>query len=59
MPKEPKKRRHSADLRIRLLEAHQQLIVEPAEHSGASLSDWARLHLIREARKELGKKARS
>ncbi len=57
MPKNTEKRRHSADLRIRLLEEHKELIVEAAEHSGASLSDWARLVLIREARKELGKKS--
>ncbi|MCG8458825.1 MAG: hypothetical protein MI919_21305 [Holophagales bacterium] len=46
--------RRNANLRLRLLDEEKKLIVEAADHAGASLSDWARMLLLREARKELG-----
>ena len=59
MPSEtskPPSRRHNATLQMRLLEEEKKLISAAADHAGASLSDWARMLLIREARKQLGEK---
>ncbi|MCG8461026.1 MAG: toxin-antitoxin system HicB family antitoxin [Holophagales bacterium] len=51
----PPHRRHSTSLQVRLLEEHKKTIAQAADHAGASLSDWVRMVLLREARKELGK----
>lgn len=49
-------RRHSAALHIRLMPEHEELIRQAADRAGVSISDWIRERLIREARREMGKK---
>jgi uncharacterized protein (DUF1778 family) len=56
MPKtKPQKRRHTSQINIRLLPDQDALIREAAEYSGATLTNWIRTVLLREARKELGR----
>lgn len=47
------KRKHSAQLHIRIAPEHDELIRQAAEHSGQTLTNWIRGVLVREARKEL------
>ena len=58
MPKtkpKPQDRRHSAQINLRLLPEHDELIREAAEHAAMSVTDWLRGLAVREARKELGR----
>jgi len=49
----PETRRHSRELRARLLPEQDELIREAAELAGISLSDWMRERLMKAARKEI------
>ena len=51
----PEKRKHSAQIHIRLTPEHDQLIREAAEHSGQTLTNWIRGQLVKAARQELGR----
>jgi uncharacterized protein (DUF1778 family) len=56
----PKKRRKPASqrreqyLRVRLTDDQQDLIKAAAAHAGATISAWAVITLVREARREMG-----
>lgn len=54
MPEE--KRRHTAQIHIRLTPEHDELIREAAEQSGSTLTNWIRDRLLRAAREELRKR---
>jgi uncharacterized protein (DUF1778 family) len=54
MPEE--KRRHTAQIHIRLTPEHDALIREAAEQSGSTLTNWIRDRLLRAARDELRKR---
>lgn len=49
----PEKRKHTAQIHIRLTPDHDQLIREAAEHSGQTLTNWIRGVLVKAAREEL------
>jgi uncharacterized protein (DUF1778 family) len=51
----PQKRRHTAQINLRLLPEHDRLIREAAEHAGMTVTNWIRGVAVREARRELGR----
>jgi uncharacterized protein (DUF1778 family) len=51
----PQKRTHSAQINLRLLPEHDDLIREAAEHAGMTVTNWLRGLAVREARKELSR----
>lgn len=52
-------RKHSADIRLRVIPEHDRLFRDAAEHAGLNLSSWLRQIALRAARKELSEEPES
>lgn len=53
--KTTQKRTHTAQINLRLLPEHDELVRAAARHAGMTVTNWLRGLAVREARKELGR----